>query len=140
MSLNASARHHLHCTWAVFKIPAWQRHAYLCSWVGLSNGRPSLSPGMTTTAVVVPTVALLVAAIMALLLWMLKGRVQSHHGDTWWHIPYGSITALPQHKVRPHTSLVTCRGASPRNLREPGEGQLTHEVSSQRVSRPEFSF
>jgi hypothetical protein len=60
-----------------------------------------------TVTAVIPTVTFLVlasaAAITGLMLWRLRGKVQSHPGDTWWQIRYDSITLLPQHKVRPHT-------------------------------------
>ncbi|XP_051002924.1 guanylate cyclase 2G-like [Acomys russatus] len=61
----------------------------------------------TTTAVVVPMVTLLVATIMALLLRMLRGKVQNHHGDTWWQVPYENITVLPQHKPSQRGSPVS---------------------------------
>ncbi|XP_034370768.2 guanylate cyclase 2G [Arvicanthis niloticus] len=38
------------------------------------------------------------AAITGLMLRRLRGKVQSHPGDTWWQIRYDSITLLPQHK------------------------------------------
>lgn len=72
-----------------------------------------------TTPVVILTATLLalasVAAIVGLVLLMLRGKVQSHHGNTWWQIHYDSITVLPQHKVRPHTFLGTCKGTVLRN-------------------------
>ncbi|XP_021512798.1 guanylate cyclase 2G-like [Meriones unguiculatus] len=62
---------------------------------------PPTVAGMTVTAVI-PTVTLLVlasvAAIVGLVLRILRGKAQSPHGDTWWQIPYESIALLPQHK------------------------------------------
>lgn len=99
-----------------------------------------------TMTAVIPTVTFLVlasaAAITALVVRRLRGKVQSHPGDSWWQIPYDSITLLPQHKVRPHTFLVTCQGTSPRNFfsKNIARAQLTSEVSRQCSLRTCVSF
>ncbi|XP_031246562.1 guanylate cyclase 2G isoform X1 [Mastomys coucha] len=65
--------------------------------------KPPTVAGMTATmTAVIPTVTFLVlasaAAITALVVRRLRGKVQSHPGDTLWQIPYDSIVLLPQHK------------------------------------------
>ncbi|XP_042121290.2 guanylate cyclase 2G-like [Peromyscus maniculatus bairdii] len=68
----------------------------------LCKPEPSPVAGMTTPAVILTATLLAlasVAAIVGLVLQMLRGKVQSHHGNTWWQIHYDSITVLPQHKL-----------------------------------------
>ncbi|XP_036032210.1 guanylate cyclase 2G-like [Onychomys torridus] len=68
----------------------------------LCKTEPSPVAGMTMSVVILTATFLAlatVAAIIGLVLWMLTGKVQSHHGNTLWQIHYDSITVLPQHKL-----------------------------------------
>ncbi|XP_052028127.1 guanylate cyclase 2G [Apodemus sylvaticus] len=69
----------------------------------LCKTKPPTVAGMTATwTAVIPMVTFLAlvsaAAITGLMFWRLRGKVQSHPGDTWWQIRYDSITLLPEHK------------------------------------------
>uniref|UniRef100_A0A8C6N5G1 Guanylate cyclase n=1 Tax=Mus spicilegus TaxID=10103 RepID=A0A8C6N5G1_MUSSI len=83
----------------------------------LCKTKPPTVAGMTATVTaVIPTVTFLVlasaAAITGLMLWRLRGKVQSHPGDTWWQIRYDSITLLPQHKPSHQGTPVSRRNVS----------------------------
>ncbi|KAL6062085.1 hypothetical protein STEG23_024912 [Scotinomys teguina] len=67
----------------------------------LCKTEPPTVAGMTAPVVILAATFLAlatVAAIIGLVLWMLRGKVQSRHGNTFWQIRYDSIIVLPQHK------------------------------------------
>ncbi|ERE78298.1 guanylate cyclase 2G-like protein [Cricetulus griseus] len=71
-------------------------------------------------ALVIITVTLLVlatvAAITGLVLWVVRGKAQSHHRNTSWQICYDSITVLPQHKPSQRGTPVSRHNVSDASL------------------------
>ncbi|XP_035292550.1 guanylate cyclase 2G-like isoform X1, partial [Cricetulus griseus] len=75
-------------------------------------GEPAALVIITVTLLVLATVA----AITGLVLWVVRGKAQSHHRNTSWQICYDSITVLPQHKPSQRGTPVSRHNVSDASL------------------------